>query len=57
MYWWDDLVNNNEHSDTPPDFGPAGGEAAKFIAVDDYTLKIKYVAPSPADGRSSGDVG
>ena len=52
MYWWNDLVNNLEHSDTPPDFGQAGGEQAEFIAVDDYTLKIKYVAPSPlTEGR------
>lgn len=52
MYWWDDLVNNLEHSDTPPDFGQAGGEAATFTAVDDYTLKISYVAPSPlTEGR------
>jgi peptide/nickel transport system substrate-binding protein len=52
LYWWDDLVNNVEHSDAPPDFGQAGGELAKFIKIDDTTLKIKYVAPSPlTEGR------
>jgi peptide/nickel transport system substrate-binding protein len=52
MYWWNDLVNNSEHSDAPPDFGQAAGELAEFIKVDDYTLKIKYVAPSPlTEGR------
>jgi peptide/nickel transport system substrate-binding protein len=52
MYWWNDLVLNSEHSDAPPDFGQAAGELAEFIKVDDYTLKIKYVAPSPlTEGR------
>lgn len=52
LYWWNDLVNNNEHTDSPPDFGQAGGELAEFIKVDDTTLKIKYVAPSPlTEGR------
>jgi len=52
LYWWDDMVNNNEHADSPPDFGQAGGEQAKFIKIDDTTLKLKYVAPSPlTEGR------
>lgn len=52
MYWWNDLVINKEHSDAPPDFGQAAGVQAEFIKVDDTTLKIKYVAPSPlTEGR------
>ena len=52
LYWWNDLVNNVEHSDAPPDFGQAGGELAEFVKVDDTTLTIKYVAPSPlTEGR------
>jgi len=52
MYWWNDLVNNDLHTDAPPDFGQAGGELAKFTKVDDTTLKISYVAPSPlTEGR------
>jgi peptide/nickel transport system substrate-binding protein len=47
LYWWNDLVLNEEHTDAPPDFGSAGGELAEFNKLDDYTLEIAYVAPSP----------
>lgn len=52
LYWWNDMVNNVEHPDSPPDFGQAGGELAQFTKVDDTTLRISYVAPSPlTEGR------
>lgn len=51
MFWWDDLVLNPDHSDQPPDFGSAGGQLAQFEAVDDFTIKISYVEPSPLTGK------
>jgi peptide/nickel transport system substrate-binding protein len=47
LFWWNDLVRNADHPDQPPDFGQGGGKLAEFIKVDDYTLKIKYVASAP----------
>jgi len=51
LFWWEDLVKNPDHSDAPPDFGSAGGELAEFIRVDDYTLTIKYIQPSPLTAK------
>ena len=47
LYWWNDLVLNLDHKDNPPDFGQAAGKLVELIRVDDYTLKLKYAAPSP----------
>lgn len=51
LYWWEDLVLNPDHPDNPPDFGSAGGKLVEFIKVDDYTVKLKYVEPTPLTAK------
>ncbi len=51
LYWWEDLVLNQDHSDQPPDFGSAGGKLVEFIKVDDYTLTLKYIEPTPLTAK------
>jgi len=48
MYWWEDLVINEEHSDVPPDEARSGkGSLAKFTAPDESTLVMTFDAPAP----------
>lgn len=47
IYWFEDLCVNTEHSDIVQDWLIAGGKTATMTKVDDFTLKIKYVAPAP----------
>jgi peptide/nickel transport system substrate-binding protein len=47
MFWWEDMVLNLDHGDSPPDFGRAGGKLVEFVKEDDYTLKLKYQVSSP----------
>lgn len=48
MFWWEDLVLNEQHSDTPPDECKSGrGTLATFRAPDDVTLVLSFDAPAP----------
>ena len=48
MFWWEDMVLNEEHPAGPPDEARSGkGTLAKFEKVDDYTLKMIFDAPAP----------
>lgn len=47
LFWWEDMVLNEEHSDVPPDWAIAGGELVKMEKLDDYTLRFKYTVPAP----------
>ena len=48
MYWWEDMVLNEEHPETPPDEARSGKNTlAKFTATDDVTLTITFDAPAP----------
>jgi peptide/nickel transport system substrate-binding protein len=48
MFWWEDMVLNEEHTDTPPDECKSGkGTVATLEAPDDYTLVMKFDAPAP----------
>ena len=48
MFWWEDIVLNEEHSEGPPDEARSGKNTlAKFEAVDDLTLKMTFDAPAP----------
>jgi len=52
LFWWDDMVLNPDHSDqVPSEFPAIGGVLPEFIAQDDYTLVIKYPAPSPLTAK------
>lgn len=48
MYWWEDLVHNDEHPATVPDDVRDGRDAvATVTAPDDLTLKLTFDHPSP----------
>ncbi|GIV77283.1 MAG: peptide ABC transporter substrate-binding protein [Litorilinea sp.] len=47
LFWWEDMVLNPDHPDSPPDYLISGGKVAQVTKVDDYTLKFTFAAPSP----------
>ncbi len=47
MFWWNDMVLSLEMSDAVPDIFISGGETAKIVALDDYTLQITYKEAAP----------
>ncbi|SDS61779.1 ABC transporter substrate-binding protein [Actinopolymorpha singaporensis] len=48
MFWWEDMVLNEQHSEVPPDEAKSGkGTVMKMTAPDDYTLVMKFDAPAP----------
>lgn len=49
MYWWEDMVINEQHSAGPPNSTRDGRDnVAKVTAPDDYTLKLTFEEPAPA---------
>ena len=49
MYWWDDMVNNDDYTgiDPPDDVRSGKGTVAKVAAPDDLTLTLTFDAPAP----------
>jgi peptide/nickel transport system substrate-binding protein len=48
MYWWEDMVLNEDHPESPPDEARSGkGTLGDFVKVDDYTMKMVFDAPAP----------
>jgi len=47
MFWWDDMVLNEEHSDPVPDMLAVGGQPAEMSAPDDYTIVMEFTEPTP----------
>jgi peptide/nickel transport system substrate-binding protein len=48
MFWWEDMVLNEDHTDVPPDEARSGkGTLAKFTAPDETTLVMTFDAPAP----------
>ncbi len=47
MFWWKDMVLNQNMSDPVPNMFISGGTTAVITAPDDYTIKIDFAAPSP----------
>ncbi len=48
MFWWEDLVLNEEHPAVPPDEMRSGKNTlAKVTAPDDFTLVMTFDAPAP----------
>ena len=49
MYWWEDLVQNEQHPDSPPDDTRDGkSQVAKVSAPDKLTLTLEFENPAPA---------
>ncbi|MEQ4205093.1 ABC transporter substrate-binding protein [Actinopolymorpha sp. B17G11] len=49
MYWWDDMVNNDDYTgvDPPDDVRSGKGTVAKVAAPDETTLTLTFDAPAP----------
>ncbi len=48
MFWWEDMVLNEEHSEVPPDEARSGkGTLMKMTAPDANTIVMKFDAPAP----------
>lgn len=47
MFWWNDMVLNEEHSDVPPDYMKSADAVTAVTKVDDYTLHFAFSDPSP----------
>ena len=48
MFWWEDMVLNEDHPRGPPDEARSGvGTLCEFVKVDEYTLKMVFDAPAP----------
>jgi ABC-type transport system substrate-binding protein len=48
MFWWEDMVLNEEHTEIPPDEAKSGkGTVMQMTAPDDHTLVLEFDAPSP----------
>jgi peptide/nickel transport system substrate-binding protein len=48
MYWWEDMVQNPEHPEVPPDDVRSGRDTlAELAAPDDHTLTMTFDAPAP----------
>ncbi len=47
MFWWEDMVLNEEMSDPIPDMFVAGGQPAEIHAPDDFTIVIEYAGTEP----------
>jgi peptide/nickel transport system substrate-binding protein len=48
MFWWEDMVLNEEHSEVPPDEARSGtGSLMTMTAPDDLTIVMKFDAPAP----------
>ena len=48
MYWWNDMVLNPNHTDSPPDDVRDGKDKiAKVTAPDDMTLLLTFTSPAP----------
>ncbi|MGQ9555613.1 MAG: ABC transporter substrate-binding protein [Anaerolineae bacterium] len=46
LYWWEDVVKNDELTPTKPSAFQRAGELATLEKVDDYTVKITFAAPN-----------
>ncbi len=45
LFWWNDIVLNDELTPVKPKVWTPGGELAEFTKVDDYTLEISFSVP------------
>jgi peptide/nickel transport system substrate-binding protein len=48
MFWWEDMVLNEEHTEVPPDEARSGtGTLMEMTAPDDVTIAMSFDAPAP----------
>ena len=47
MFWWEDIVLNDELTPVKPKVWSPGGEPMRMEKVDDYTVRLHFAAPFP----------
>ena len=47
MYWYEDMMLNNELTPAKPKSWTAGGEFVKTVKLDDYAVRFEFAAPYP----------
>ena len=48
LFWWEDIITNEELFQQVPSYWVYGGEPMQVEAVDDVTVNFKFAAPAPA---------
>ena len=47
IFWWEDMILNDEHPSSRPSWTMSGDAPMQLSKVDDYTLTIQFAGPSP----------
>jgi len=47
LFWWEDMVQNEECAETIPAWALVGGEQMTVDKLDDFTVKFTFAAPAP----------
>lgn len=47
LFWWEDMVNNPDHSEQIPNWALTGGGPMTVTKVDDMTVKFAFAGPAP----------
>jgi len=47
LFWWEDVILNTDHPESPPDWTISGGKVMTMEKIDDFTMKWKFNAPAP----------
>jgi len=45
MFWWNDIILNDELTPVKPSFFMVGGELMRMEKIDDYTIKLSFSKP------------
>jgi peptide/nickel transport system substrate-binding protein len=48
VFWWEDVLLNEDLTPTIPNYMFTGGEPMKVNKIDDYTFTYEFAAPNPA---------
>ncbi|MFN2129530.1 MAG: ABC transporter substrate-binding protein [Anaerolineae bacterium] len=48
MFWYEDLISNEELTPTPEQYFTVGGELMVVEKLDDYTIRMTFAAPNPS---------
>ena len=45
MFWWQDIILNEELTPSPPTLLSRGGEVAELAMIDDFTVQFTFAKP------------
>ena len=57
MFWYEDIILNDELTPSKPGALTVGGELAKVTQIDDYTVEFSFAAPNGVFLGIAGKVG